>query len=58
MAVGSIILALILAGFAIWLIRFLPIDATIKQIIQGVIILIVILVILQAFGIVHTGLRF
>lgn len=58
MALGSIILALILAGFALWLIRFLPIDPTIRQIITGVVILILVLVILQAFGIIHTGIRF
>ena len=57
MAIGPIILVLILAGFALWLIRFLPIDPTIRQIIIGVVILVVILVLLQSFGIIHTGVR-
>jgi hypothetical protein len=44
----SLLIGLILVGFVLWLMKLLPIDATVKQIIVGVVILIVVLVVLNA----------
>lgn len=43
----SIIVMLIIVGLALWLVRFLPLDDTIKQIIKGVVIVFVILYLLS-----------
>jgi predicted small integral membrane protein len=47
----SILVPLILLGFGLWLVSLIPMDARIKQIITGVAILLVILWLLQAFGV-------
>lgn len=45
----SIIVMLIIVGLALWLVGFLPLDDTIKQIIKGVVIVFVILYLLSMF---------
>ena len=44
----SLIIGLIIVGFALWLVGVLPLDATIKTIIKGVVILVVVLWVLDA----------
>lgn len=47
----GLLIALIILGVVLWLLSFLPIDGTIKQIIQGLaIIIIVIFVLLWLLG--------
>ena len=52
MSLISLLVVLILVGFALWLVQQIPIDATIKRIIQGVVILFIVLWLLQAVGLV------
>lgn len=50
------ILVLVVIGVVLWLINFLPIDATIKQIITGlIIILVVIWLLLSLLGVAGGG---
>ena len=44
----GIILALVIIGFILWLVQLLPLDGTIKQIIVGVVIFIVIIYVISA----------
>lgn len=44
----SLIIGLIIVGFALWLVGVLQLDATIKTIIKGVVIFVVVLWILDA----------
>jgi hypothetical protein len=44
----SIVIGLIIVGFALWLVKFLPLDPPIKTIITGVVIFAVVLWILDA----------
>lgn len=45
--IGTIIIALLVVAFIVWLIEKAPVNATIKQIIQGIIILLVIIYVIQ-----------
>lgn len=51
----NIVLALLIAGFAFWLIEFIPVDGTFKKIAKGVIIfamvLWIIVTLVRAFNI-------
>lgn len=51
----SIIILLVVIGFALWLVEQIPMDATIKRIIQGIAILLIVLWVLQALGLFTTG---
>lgn len=57
----QLLVVLLVIGFVCWLIGMIPaIDATIKRIMQGVLIFVAILIVLQAFGliggsVVHSG---
>lgn len=51
----SIILALIVAGFLLWLVGFIPMDAKILMVLRGVVVFVLILWVLQVFGLLPTG---
>jgi len=46
----SIIVVLVVIGLVLYLVDLIPMDRTIKQIIRGIVIVLVILWLLQAFG--------
>ena len=46
----GIIVTLVVVGLALYLIDLIPMDGTIKQIIRGIVIVLVIVWLLQAFG--------
>jgi hypothetical protein len=46
----GIIVTLVVVGLALYLIDLIPMDNTIKQIIRGIVIVLVIVWLLQAFG--------
>jgi hypothetical protein len=52
MSLISLVVALIIIGFCLWLVQMLPIDGTIKTIINGIVILFVIVWILQSLGLI------
>lgn len=54
----TLIVALIVVGFALYIVNLLPIDATIKKIIWAVVVLMVCLWVLEALGAINLGLRF
>jgi len=45
----NVIVVLIIVGLLLWLVKFLPLDATIQKIIHGVVIVVVILWLLTLF---------
>lgn len=48
----TIIIVIVLAGLALWLVdKYIPMDAVIKRILQGVVVLVLIVWLLQVFGI-------
>ncbi|HEY3323673.1 MAG TPA: Thivi_2564 family membrane protein [Planctomycetota bacterium] len=52
----ALIVTLVVLGVVLWVINtYLPIDGKIKQIINVVAMLLAVLVVLQAFGIIHTN---
>lgn len=52
----QLLVVLLIIGFVCWLIGIAPaIDATIKRIMQGVLIFVAILIVLQAFGLLPDG---
>lgn len=54
----SIIVALIVIGFGLWLVEQLPLDATVKKIIVGVAIFLVVIWVLQSLGFLgNIGIR-
>lgn len=52
MSLVSLVVALIIVGFCLWLVSLLPIDGTIKTIINGVVIFFVIIWVLQSLNII------
>lgn len=53
----AVVIILIVVGFLLWLLNTkLPLDATIKAIINFVVVLAVVLWLLDAFGVLHLGL--
>ena len=48
MTILSILIALVVIGFALWLVQQLPLDETIKRVIVGVVLFVIILWILGA----------
>ena len=60
MSITSLIVTLVVVGLLLWLVNnYIPMDATIKKILNVVVILVVILFILSAFGILGSmsGIR-
>lgn len=54
----SLIVLLLLVGFALWLAEQLPIDATIKRVVRGLVLFVVVLWLLNLFvGPIHLPLR-
>lgn len=52
----QLLVVLLVIGFVCWLIGMIPaIDATIKRIMQGVLVFVAILIVLQAFGLLGGG---
>ncbi len=48
----TIIVAIVLVGLALWFVdKYIPMDATVKRILQGVVVLVLIIWLLQVFGI-------
>ena len=48
----TIIIVIVLAGLALWFVdKYIPMDAVIKRILQGVVVLVLIVWLLQVFGI-------
>lgn len=60
MSLVSIILTLIVVGVLLWLINsYIPMDSKIKGILNGVVVIVVVLWLLQAFGVISAlnGIR-
>ncbi len=58
MPLVNLIITLVVVGVLLWLINsYIPMQATIKKILNVVVIIIVILWLLSAFGILDTGMR-
>ncbi|MGB9123226.1 MAG: Thivi_2564 family membrane protein [Candidatus Angelobacter sp.] len=51
----QVVIALIVVGVLLWLVnRFIPMQGTIKSILNGVVIIIVVLWLLNVFGLFHS----
>lgn len=50
MTLLSLILAIIVVGVLLWLTSFIPMDATVRRILQVVVIVVLVLWLLQSFG--------
>ena len=49
-----IVITLVIVGFLLWLVnRFIPMQSNIKSILNGVVVIVVVLWLLDAFGIFH-----
>ena len=49
-----IVITLVIVGFLLWLVnRFIPMQSNIKSILNGVVVIVVVLWLLSAFGIFH-----
>ena len=57
MSLISMILVLVIAGFACWLLLQIPMPHPFPQVIAGLICLFVVLWLLQSLGLVNTNLR-
>jgi hypothetical protein len=55
MSLVGLIVALVIIGVVLYLVNLLPMDATVKKILSVVVLLVVILWLLQAFGLWTTG---
>jgi hypothetical protein len=54
MPLVTILLTLILVGFLLWLVnRFIPMAGSIKSILNAVVVIVVVLWLLNAFGLFH-----
>ena len=59
MPLFELLIVLVVVGVVLWLINnYIPMQANIKKILNVVVIIVVILFILNAFGILDTGPRF
>ncbi|MBL0154773.1 MAG: hypothetical protein IPP93_15325 [Chitinophagaceae bacterium] len=55
MPLMTIIIVLIVAGVALWLINtYIPMDGKIKNILNGVVVIAVVIWLLQAFGVINS----
>jgi hypothetical protein len=51
----QIVIALIVVGVLLWLVnRFIPMQGTIKSILNGVVVIVVVLWLLNVFGLFHS----
>jgi len=58
MSLVNLIITLVVVGVLLWLINsFIPMQHTMKKILNAVVIIIVILWLLSVFGILDTGMR-
>jgi hypothetical protein len=56
MPLGNVIVTLIVVGVGLWLINLIPMQNTIKSILNGVVVIAVVLWLLYGFGIItHSG---
>lgn len=56
MSLISIVVVLIIVGFLLWLVNnYIPMAGSIKTILNAVVVIVVILWLLNAFGIIHIG---
>ena len=56
MPLGNVIVTLIVIGVVLWLINLIPMQSTIKSIINAVVVIAVVLWLLYGFGIInHSG---
>lgn len=55
MTLVGLIVVLIIVGVALYLISLIPMDATVKRIIQVIVILVVVLWVLSVFGLLPHG---
>lgn len=54
----SVVVVLVVVGFALWMLNtYIPMQPPIKTIINALIVLVLVLWILQAFGLVHVPLH-
>jgi hypothetical protein len=51
----SIIILLVVVGFGLWLVEQIPMDATVKRIIIGLAIFLIIIWVLQSLGLFASG---
>jgi hypothetical protein len=55
MSLISVVIALIVVGVLLWLINtYIPMDTKIRSILNGVVIIVVVIWLLQAFGVMGT----
>jgi hypothetical protein len=55
MSLISVVVVLIVVGVLLWLVnRYIPMDGTIKNILNAVVVIAVVLWLLQAFGLLHS----
>jgi hypothetical protein len=58
MSIFYILLVVVLVGVLLWFVdAYVPMSPPIKRLLQGLVVLLVIVWLLQAFGILHTGIR-
>lgn len=60
MSLITLVIVLVVIGVILWAINtYIPMDATIKKILNGVVVLVAILVVLSAFGVLDSlsGIR-
>jgi len=57
MTLIGLLIVLVVFGVALYLINLVPMDGTVKKVIQVIAILFLILYVLQAFGFVNTGIK-
>lgn len=55
MDIMSLLITLVIFGVLLYIITLIPMDGTVKQIITVLAILLIVLYVLQAFGVFHMG---
>lgn len=54
MSILTIILVIVVVGFLLWLInRFIPMQSTVRSILNGLVIILLVIWLLDLFGIIH-----
>jgi uncharacterized membrane protein YeaQ/YmgE (transglycosylase-associated protein family) len=57
MSIIALLVTLAIAGFVVWIILQIPMPLVFRNIILGVVCLVLVLWVLQQFGLYNTGLR-
>jgi hypothetical protein len=57
MTLIGLLITLVIFGVALYLITLIPMDATVRKVIQVIAILFLILFVLQSFGFINSGIR-